>query len=76
MDQEENKIIVLGEDAELKIVSLIWKRNQILSDTDKYMLVDFPITPENLELIKQYRQALRDFTANDYIIPEKPDFIK
>ena len=52
------------------------QRNELLKDTDKYMLVDFPITPENLELIKQYRQALRDFTANDYIIPEKPDFIK
>ncbi len=51
------------------------KRNGILNETDKYMLSDFPITPEQLELVKQYRQALRDFTNNDYIIPVKPDFI-
>jgi hypothetical protein len=39
------------------------------------MLSDFPITPEQLELVKQYRQALRDFTNNDWIIPDKPDFV-
>jgi hypothetical protein len=39
------------------------------------MLSDFPITPEQLELVKQYRQALRDFTNNDYIMPDKPDFV-
>jgi hypothetical protein len=48
------------------------KRNQLLKDTDIYLIPDFPITPENLILIKQYRQQLRDFTNNDYIIPEKP----
>jgi hypothetical protein len=73
MDQEENKTVVLGEDPELKRVSLICKRNQLLAESDKYVLVDFPITPENLELIKQYRQALRDFTNNDYIIPDIPN---
>jgi hypothetical protein len=51
------------------------KRNGILNETDKYMLSDFPITPEQLEIVKQYRQALRDFTNNDYIMPIKPDFI-
>jgi hypothetical protein len=51
------------------------RRNIILSETDKYMLSDFPITPEQLELVKQYRQALRDFTNNDYIMPDKPDFV-
>ena len=50
-------------------------RNGILNQTDKYMLSDFPITPEQLELVKQYRQALRDFTNNDYIMPVKPDFV-
>ena len=49
-------------------------RNQLLLETDKYLLPDFPITPEQLEIIKTYRQQLRDFTNNDYIIPEKPDF--
>jgi hypothetical protein len=51
------------------------KRNLIISETDKYMLPDFPITAEQLELVKQYRQALRDFTNNDYIMPDKPDFV-
>lgn len=51
------------------------KRNTILNETDKYMMLDYPITPENLEIIKTYRQQLRDFTKNDYIMPEKPDFI-
>lgn len=51
------------------------KRNTILNETDKYMMLDYPITPEQLEIIKTYRQQLRDFTKNDYIMPEKPDFI-
>jgi hypothetical protein len=56
-------------------ISLKNERNQLLIKTDKYMLLDFPITPEQLELVKQYRQALRDFTNNDWIIPDKPDFV-
>ena len=56
-------------------ISLKNKRNLILNETDKYMLSDYPITPENLEIIKTYRQQLRDFTQNNYIMPEKPDFI-
>jgi hypothetical protein len=56
-------------------ISLKNERNQLLIKTDKYMLSDFPITPEQLELVKQYRQALRDFTNNDWIIPDKPDFV-
>ena len=69
----EEKII--GEEPELKRVSLIWKRNQLLAETDKYMLPDFPISADDLLIMKQYRQALRDFTNNDYIIPDKPAFI-
>ena len=56
-------------------ISLKNKRNLILNETDKYMLSDYPITPENLEIIKTYRQALRNFTLNNYIMPDKPDFI-
>ena len=50
------------------------RRNIILNETDKYVLPDYPITPENLDIIKSYRQQLRDFTQNNYIIPEKPEF--
>jgi len=68
----ENEVILTLRE-ELKKVNLILTRNRLLLESDKYMLSDFPITPENLEIIKQYRQELRDFTTNDYIIPEKPN---
>ena len=28
-----------------------------------------------LEIIKTYRQQLRDFTLNNFILPDKPDFV-
>jgi hypothetical protein len=37
------------------------QRNNLLIESDKYMIVDYPITPENLEKIKTYRQELRDY---------------
>ena len=55
-------------------ISLKNRRNIILNETDKYVLPDYPITPENLEIIKSYRQQLRDFTQNNYMMPEKPEF--
>ncbi len=50
-------------------------RNQLLLETDKYVLPDFPITPDNLIMIKDYRQKLRDFTKNNYELPARPEFI-
>jgi propanediol dehydratase small subunit len=50
-------------------------RNLILAETDKYLLPDYPITSEQLEIVKKYRKSLRDFTNNNYIMPDKPDFI-
>lgn len=50
-------------------------RNLLLNETDKYLLPDYPLTEEQLLIVKEYRQALRDFTSNDYIMPDKPDFI-
>lgn len=40
-------------------------RNQYLTDTDKYMIVDYPITDEQREEYKAYRQYLRDYTKTD-----------
>lgn len=37
------------------------ERNKLLLESDKYLLADFPITPENLILIKEYRQQLRNY---------------
>lgn len=50
-------------------------RNDLLQETDKYLLPDFPITPENLEIVKEYREALRNFTKNGYVLPDKPEFL-
>lgn len=36
-------------------------RNAYLLLTDKYFLPDFPISPEKLEIIKNYREYLRNF---------------
>jgi hypothetical protein len=49
------------------------ERNELLQETDKYVLIDYPITNENLIIIKEYRQSLRDFSSNNYILPKKPD---
>ena len=38
------------------------RRNQLLQETDIYMLVDYPIDSETKEKIKTYRQKLRDIT--------------
>ncbi len=46
-------------------------RNLLLQETDKFLFPDYPITPEQLGIIKTYRQALRDFTKNDYIMPDR-----
>ena len=31
-------------------------RNQLLADSDKYLLLDYPISSNNLILVKDYRQ--------------------
>lgn len=40
-------------------------RNNYLSESDKYMIEDFPITPEEKSLWIAYRQYLRDFTLEE-----------
>jgi len=61
-------------------------RNELLNKTDKYMLQDYPnLTPEQLNEIKDYRQALREFINNNkdkYLngqaqidFPQQPKFI-
>ena len=44
-------------------------RNQYLEQTDKYMITDYPITDEERELYKQYREYLRTY-------PESQDWYK
>ncbi len=59
-------------------------RNSLLSKTDRYFLIDYPIAYDQQMIIKAYRQELRDFINNNEIkilagekveFPEPPDFI-
>jgi hypothetical protein len=53
-------------------------RNSLLQLTDKNLIPDYPFTPENLEIIKLYRQELRDYIKKNKegvlngVIPEIP----
>lgn len=38
------------------------ERDRKLEETDWYVTPDYPADPETLELVKSYRQALRDIT--------------
>lgn len=38
------------------------ERDRKLEETDWYMMPDYPIDPETLEVVKNYRKALRDIT--------------
>jgi len=43
-------------------------RNKLLIESDKYLISDYPITNEKIELIKNYRQQLRNYMNLDEII--------
>lgn len=38
------------------------ERDRKLEETDWYMMPDYPADPETLEIVKNYRKALRDIT--------------
>lgn len=38
------------------------KRDSLISRTDYYILPDYPSTPDGIEVVKQYRQELRNIT--------------
>lgn len=40
-------------------------RNGYLEQSDKFMIADYPISAQELELYKQYRTYLRDYTQTD-----------
>jgi hypothetical protein len=59
-------------------------RNELLNKTDRYFLIDYPISYDQQIIIKTYRQDLREFINNnkekilngDKIdFPKQPDFI-
>ena len=53
------------EEIEQRKEQVRFVRNQYLEQTDKYMLVDYPITDDERELYKQYRTYLRDYTLSE-----------
>jgi len=56
--------IVFNDDLFISIQRI--ERNKLLNESDKYMLCDYPITSNNLLLIQQYRQDLRQYMDNTY----------
>ena len=38
------------------------KRDSLLSESDFYLMADYPISVDNLVIVKSYRQLLRDIT--------------
>lgn len=62
--QSWEEVVVPEED---KAQTLRNVRDSLLAETDKTMLPDYPVTDEEREKYKAYRQYLRD-------IPQNPDF--
>lgn len=50
---------------EIKIKEIRRQRDSLLVQTDKYMITDYPISEENREKYKQYRQYLRDLPTDE-----------
>lgn len=53
------------------------RRDKLLTDTDYYVMPDYPATEEGLAEVKAYRQTLRDITKQEgfplsVTWPEKP----
>lgn len=62
--------VPVPEPTEQKLASMVRsQRDAKLSATDYLVIPDYPISPEDLEAVKEYRQALRD-------IPEQSGFPK
>lgn len=56
------------------------ERDMLISETDFYLMPDYPIDSNNLEELKTYRQALRDIPEQsgfpkDVIWPDVPKFL-
>lgn len=66
---EGEATILHSEEKELAEVEQAWsmlraQRDQKLAETDKYVLTDYPISAENLQAIKDYRNDLRDLPSS------------
>lgn len=50
---------------EEKAIAIREQRDRLISETDFYMMADYPASPEGLVAVKAYRQALRDITTQE-----------
>ena len=55
------------EDAFITILFKRESRNQLLKDSDKYLIPDYPINESNLTLIKEHQQILKDYMDLDAV---------
>lgn len=63
------------------ISSVRLQRDALLSETDKFMTIDCPISDEDRNALRVYRQALRDVPQQEgfpdnVVWPEKPSCLK
>lgn len=66
LDSGEYEIVAIPEPTTDEIASQKrTERDGILSQTDRYMIADYPITDEKRAQYKAYRQYLRDIPASD-----------
>lgn len=67
---------VMARDSDIALEPIIFRkwRDLELSNTDRYLLSDYPISPEDKAEILTYRQALRDCPISG-VKPVKPDFL-
>lgn len=57
------------------------KRDRLITETDYYLMPDYPSNPQNLEELKIYRQALRDLPVQEGFPrnvrwPDAPKFLR
>lgn len=57
------------------------KRDILITETDYYLMPDYPSNPQNLEELKVYRQALRDLPVQEGFPrnvrwPDVPKFLR
>ena len=57
------------------------KRDRLITETDYYLMPDYPSNPQNLEELKGYRQALRDLPVQEGFPrnvrwPDVPKFLR
>ena len=83
-DPTTNKLIVIKDVSKHELLykeelnKIREKRNALLKESDKYMLSDYPIDEPIREVLRNYRQQLRDITKDikDPFNPEFPEFPK